>query len=55
VELLVCYDEREERYGFTCARGHFQDAVAASVQRAFEIAHVGILLWIYPRVGEKNR
>ena len=28
--------------------------MAASVQRALEVAHVCILLWIYPWVGEQD-
>jgi hypothetical protein len=52
--LLIRNNERQEGDGLACARRHFEDGLAADVQRPFEIAHVGILLWIYARIWEEN-
>lgn len=54
VEALVRHNETEQRDGLAGARGHLEHAVSIGIERAFEIGHVRILLWIDLGVREED-
>lgn len=55
IVLLVGDDQREQRYGLSCAGRHLQYTVTPRIEGLLEIAHVGILFGVDARVRKQHR